>query len=190
MIEKYWGQMFKTFQVTERSYLIPGFPEKLISADFEKNNLLGDLGSQVAAQSFKLCLFPPVTQKIGMAKVEKLNVAVTRNEFWDYQKLCNLPNYSFMMRFLKFLVEERKEYYHFYFQEQHQIIASVLAGCTPTSVCLLNLSVDPKMRNRGISHELVKCVQEHFSRPCFYWTKHPWFTLGANEVLDYHLVQR
>lgn len=189
MIEAYWNEMFGEFKIGERNFQLPGFSEPLMSPQFGTRNIVGDFAG-ATAQTFKLCGFKPRKNTGSVIKVERLETLIGNNDFWRHQELVHQESYPFMKRLLPFLVKHQKPHFHFSIEEDGVIKASAIGG-EGTSKCLLfNLVVGEDFRGEGHARKVLLGAQNFFSRKeTFYWTVHPSFTLGADEVNDYHIVR-
>lgn len=190
MIEQYWEEMFGDFKVGKRQYAVPGFDEPLISADFANRNIVGARGVLDHILNFKLCLFQAKgIQQETTVKIEALGEAIKNEAFWDLQRTHNESNYSFMQRFLSFLAGRPHEYFHFYIEQQGRVIASMVGGNAVSGMLFFNASVAREYRKQGLSRELIRGGQSLFyNKPSFFWTSHSWFTLAADEVLNYFIL--
>lgn len=184
MIETYWNEMFGEFKTGERQFSLPGFPEPLMSPHFGVTNIIEDSGS-----GFKLCLFRPKCSEISPhVKNEDLESTLTNLKFWEFQQTHHQEGHAFMQRLLPFLVKNKKPHRHFFMEQDEQLIVSCLVGEVTSSVFMFNAAVHSKRRNKGLMQIVMNSIQGHFyPKATFYWTKHQWFTNGADEVLDYRL---
>lgn len=189
MIETYWNEMFGEFKIGERSFHLPGFPESLMSPHFGTRNIIGHFDGP-KAQSFKLCGFKPRTTPETIIRIEELETIIENERFWQHQEIVHRESYPFMRRLLPFLVKHQKPHFYFSIEEEGIIKASAIGG-EGTSKCLLfNLVVREEFRREGLARKILLGAQNFFSKKeTFYWTIHPTFTLGADEVNDYHIVR-
>lgn len=190
MIESYWNEMFGEFKTGERKFLIPGLEEPLMSPDFEKRNMIGAMtGSK--RQSYKLCEFIQIKElQRGLVKVTDLGGEINSESFWKYQILHSKNDASFLQKLLNFLVIHQKPHFHFYLEQDGEIIASMLAGTGKTKAFFFNLSVRSDFQKKGKARELLLGARSILSdKETFYWTKHQWLTLNADKVQDYWIIE-
>lgn len=186
MIESYWNEMFQEFKVSEKQFVLPGFPEPLMSPHFGVTNQISE--SPLADHLiFKLCLFEPRLFDIDtMVKVEDLKLTLFNAKFWDFIHRHHHKSYPFMKKLIPFLIKHEKPHRHFYIEKNNHIIASCLVGETGQSLFGFNAAVAQGLRENGLSQILMKSIQGfYFPRPFFYWTKLMWLTNGADRVLYY-----
>lgn len=187
MIEQYWNDMFGEFKTGERQFSIPGFPEPLMSADFENRNILGTRPMENCT-SFLLCGFSPASFNVNI-RVMPLEEAIKDSAFWSYQRAFVSETVGFMERLLPFLVSLKRPHYFFSVVEDDEVIATAFGGEGNTNCFLFNLKVRDGFENQGYARHLLKGARSHFSgKETFYWTVHPTFTLGASYIEGYHLV--
>lgn len=189
MIEAYWNEMYGEFKTGERNFDLPGFPEPLMSPHFGTRNIVGDYSGN-KEQSFKLCSFKPRTGPQFGIQAERLENLIDNGSFWDHQKLIHAHSYPFMKRLLPFVIEHQKPHYYFSIEEDGIVKASALAGEGESKCLLFNLVVREQFRGEGLARRILQGAQNFLSqKETFYWTILPSFTLGADEVNDYHIVR-
>lgn len=186
MIETYWNEVFGQFKQDSGKFNIPGLPEPLMSAHFGVQNIIAEPTSQ---GSFTLCQFGPATHPHEPSvKCESLSLALDNSLFWEFQERLNPGALEFIKRLLPFLVTLKTPHYHFFIESEGRICATVIVGESDCGCFLFNLVVDEKMRGAGLGRSMFKAIQTEFStKSTFYWTRHPWFTLGA-KTFDLKLV--
>jgi ribosomal protein S18 acetylase RimI-like enzyme len=185
MIEAYWNEMFGEFKVGDREFSLPEFPEPLMSPHFGVRNIVGPAKNPLS--TFYLCHFPQVKGEVSL-RVESLDAAINKEEFWGFQKSSDAHKYLFMRRLLPFLVENKKPHFHIYQTSNEEIVSSAVVGITPNRAFLFNLYVHESCRKQGLAKLTLDTARAISGQETFYWTIHPWFTLGAPEVLHYHIV--
>lgn len=187
MIETYWNEMFGQFKTTERAFSIPGFPEPLMSAKFGLTNIVGE--AEHPKLSFKLCTFSPVKSSIHQAKIEPLSKTLTNKEFWAYQKSHHTEAMPFIQRVLPFLNTLSKDHWHVFIEGENGIRGSAIVGRGESVSFFFNASVRKDERQNGVCRDLLMaCRVVAENRPGFYWTVHPWLTLDADKVENYHII--
>jgi hypothetical protein len=192
VIERYWREMFGAWTRDGVSYELPGFPESLMSPRFGTRNRILPLAPGAGADTW-LCYFTRgAGVRIAELREEPLDRAVARDEFWRLQEAVNPAGLPFLRRLAPFLVAHRLPHRHLWLADDGGgTVATLLAGETPSSVFLFNLAVAPAHRGRGTARRLVDGARGRFAdRPAFYWTRHPGFFLGADEVYRYSIDGR
>ena len=187
MIEKYWNEMYPEFKTGERCFSLPGFPELLMSPDFERTNIIGPTKKNVMS-SYLLCYFHNLrNERSSNVKIEALESITHSKKFWDFQKHNNSETFSFIQKALPFFLENNKKHVHISIEVEGAIVASSIMGISESCGFLFNTSVIPNFRKRGFSLDILHSAQAYIKLPVFYWTKYPWLTQGADEVRQYSL---
>lgn len=187
MIEQYWNEMFGEFKTGERKFSLPGFPEPLMSPDFENRNIIGS-EAPVNSTSFLICGFPPASFDVSI-NVMPLEEAVEDAAFWNYQKFFVSETVEFMERLLPFLVKHRKPHHFFSVLVNGEVVATAFGGEGDTKCLLFNLKVRNEFQSMGFARLILEGARSHFSdKETFYWTLHPGFTLGAPVVHSMNLL--
>lgn len=189
MIDKYWKEMFKEYQIDNNHFVVDEFPEPLISAHFGVKNIIGE-----SVETFKfhymLCCFNPLKERVETeANFESLEEAIQNEKFWNFHLNEKNESLDFMRRFLSFLVKNKKNHWHVYIEKEGEILGSVVIGVTSQYVLGFNALVKESQRKKGIVSELSKASRSLFpEHNFFYWTKHSWFKNNCDQALDYYIV--
>ena len=190
MIRNYWSEMFGEFETTPGKFEIPGFPEPLMSAHFDHRNQVGE---KCEHSPYQLCYFGPLNQKFASSRVrrESLKSAIARDSYWRFQNDNHPESVEFMKRLLPFLVAREKPHDHFFIEEAGELVASGVVGVTSKIVLAFNGAIRKDSRAQGLAREVMKAIRGHYYQHAFfYWTKHQWFTGGAEQVEAYRILER
>jgi hypothetical protein len=187
MIEAYWDEMFGEFKTESEAFVIPDFPEALMSPHFGVKNIVGGIPSPI-----KLCYFDAIgALKPSTVQSESLENAVDNSSLWAFIEENNPEAFPFIKRLLPFLLSTSKRYHHFYFSDEKGIAASAIVGVSSESAFIFNVIVRVDLRKKGLFNGLVREIQFAFAEiSTFYWTLHPWLTKGSTHVVDYHIVYK
>lgn len=200
MIEKYWNEMFAKFKTESGKFVIPDFPEPIMSAHFGVKNKI-DVNNksdpfEVVQFNYKLCTFDPLDMKDTILQ-EKLNIkmeplmsAIAKDSFWELQKQSYPDSFDFIKRLLPFLSRHSNEHYHFFMDDHNSnLLVSLIVGVSPSACLIFNGMTVIDSRGKGLMKDLIFQTRTYFSdKSIFYWTKFKWLVFDA-KVQDYQIVK-
>ena len=158
---------------------------------FRTKNIVGRAQTGAKA-SFLLCSFNGMRDftSIHEVRCEPLADAILRDDFWEFQKTQQPDAFAFISRLLPFLSSLKTgQHKHFWITGEEGIKASLILGQTKSCGFIFNGLVRKNARAQGLARELNLSARSSLGElQTFYWTKHPYLTLGADKVSAYHLL--
>lgn len=187
IIEKYWQRVFKEYQVAERKFVIPSFPDPLISADFEKQNLVADHAEGI---SFRLGVSETTTFK-PPSQYELTSLADAASTRW-YENLMQQGfsnDSAFLRQLTSFLLTTNATYLNINSGREPFAMAN-LAIANDIALIFNGVVVNSK-RGQGHAGELYRIAlyeaQKHGAKKLFFWTKHAGLTRYSDESAFYNI---
>lgn len=155
----YWKDVFRDFEVTDKKFTIPDFPEPMMSIDFNK-----------PIEGIFIRTF--TRPEIG---VETLSEAIGKEEFWDFMTENYPQALPFLEKLLPFLVQRNATHHHYYMRVNGVLVASQLVGESGDISFFFNGVVHRDFRRKGLLREIIHFAKHRMQTPkAFFWTTHEW----------------
>lgn len=172
IVEKYWQHVFKDYQVGPRKFEIESFPDPLMSADFESQNLVA---KQAQGMSFRLGVSQTSNLKPKFA-YQVIPLAHAAKLSW-YEDLLmeGFPNESaFLTRLTDFLITTNATYLNIKLGERPYAMTNL--AIANDIALIFNGVVASSMRGQGVAgilhHTASFEAYRHGAKKMFFWTKH------------------
>lgn len=172
IIERYWQHVFKDYQVGPRKFEIESFPDPLMSADFESQNLVA---KQAQGVSFRLGVSQTSASKI-QTHYGLMSLAHAAKTGW-YEDLLmeGFPNETaFLTKLTDFLITTNATYLNINLGENPFAMTNIaVAG---DIALIFNGVVASSKRGQGLAgvlHHIANYeAYKHGAKELFFWTKH------------------
>ena len=173
IIERYWQRVFFDYQVAPRKFVIPEFPDPMISADFEKQNLIED---KARHKSFRLGVSQTRLDHPGIEYKNISLASAAKSDYYNSLMLEGFPHdYVYLKKLTAFLLTTRSHYFNLTLGDAPPY-AMVNLAISEDIALIFNGVVTRSKHKQGLAGRLVDIARYeahlHGAKEIFFWTRY------------------